>query len=133
MALQAIREEDLIFNHNAMDDETNTLLTLNDYDWMTYSLATKFTTKEMGKLDVTFRYYGSLESEMLVKQDLNGQVQEITYAYPSDIFKKYIVQFLQKHIAQWDSEYAFGGEEIVIDFFNEVVECGRIVHEQIKK
>lgn len=129
MALKAIREEDLIFNHNAMDDETNTLLTLNDYDWMTYSLATKFTTKEMGKLDVTFRYYGFLESEMLVKQDLNGQVQKITYAYPTDVFKKYIVRFLQKHIAQWDSEYAFDGEEIVIDFFNEVVECGQIVHE----
>ncbi len=58
----------------------------------------------------------------------SGNHEKIIYGYSTDIFEKYIVRFLQKHIASWDEEYAFSGEDIVIDFYNEVLEVG-FIHE----
>ena len=42
------------------------------------------------------------------------------------IYRKYLIRFLEKHIKFWDEKYAFNGEEEVIDFFNEVIEKGKI-------
>ena len=61
---------------------------------------------------------------MNVKQTLNDKVHEITYEYPTDIFSKNLIKFLEKHIRYWNEEYAFNGEEEVIDFFNEVLDKG---------
>jgi len=47
MELGIIKAEDLEFTNAIEDDRTNTYLTLNDYDWMTYTLSTKFKTKNM--------------------------------------------------------------------------------------
>lgn len=33
---------------------------------------------------------------------------------------------MQKHIASWDDEYAFSGEEEIVSFFNEVLETGTL-------
>ena len=30
--------------------------------------------------------------------------------------------FMEKHVAQWESKYAFFGGEIVVNFYNEVLE-----------
>lgn len=35
-----------------------------------------------------------------------------------------MIKFLEKHIRYWNEEYAFNGEEEVIDFFNEVLDKG---------
>ena len=126
MNLKKIRSEDLIFSNEIEDDRTNTYLTLNDYDWMNYNLSTCFKTEEMGVLEVEFEYFGIVTSQMNVKQTLNGKTYEITYEYPTDIFSKNLVKFLEKHISHWNEKYAFNGEEEVIDFFNEVLEKGTV-------
>ena len=127
MNLKKIRSEDLIFSNEIEDDRTNTYLTLNDYDWMNYNLSTRFKTEEMGVLEVEFEFFGFSTSQMNVKQTLNGKVHEITYEYPTDIFSKNLIKFLEKHIRYWNEEYAFNGEEEVIDFFNEVILVPRMM------
>ena len=126
MNLKKIRSEDLVFSNEIEDDRTNTYLTLNDYDWMNYNLSTRFRTEEMGVLEVEFEFCGFSTSQMNVKQTLNGKVQEITYEYPTDIFSKNLIRFLEKHIRYWNEKYAFNGEEEVIDFFNEVLDKGTV-------
>ena len=128
MNLKEIKSEDLIFSNGIEDDRTNTYLNLYDYDWMDYSLTTRFKTEDMGVLNVKFNYFGMTTSTMEVEQTLNGTTKKVTYEYSTDIFKKYIVKFLERHISFWDSVYAFNGEEEVIEFFNEVLKHGQVVN-----
>ena len=118
--LHKIKSEDLIFS-----DDIETYLTLNDYDWMTYTLSTHFRTKDMGLLNVKFEYVGFTAFMYITKQN-DCKTIDITYNFSTDIFKKQIIDFLQKHIASWDSQYAFNGEEEVIDFYNDVLEHGTV-------
>lgn len=129
MNLNKIRSEDLIFSNEIDDNGTNTYMVLDDYDWMHYRLRTRFKTEEMGVLDVEFEYFGAIFSRMNVKQTLNGRVHEFVYEYPTDIFSKNLIRFLEKHIKSWNEKYAFNGEEEVIDFFNEVIEKGTVIGE----
>lgn len=128
MNLKEIKSEDLIFSNDIGDDRTNTYLNLDDYDWMDYSLTTRFKTEDMGVLNVKFNYFGMITSTMEVEQTLNGTTEKVTYEYSTDIFKKYIVKFLEKHISFWDSKYAFNGEECVIEFFNKALKNGKVVN-----
>ena len=128
MNLKEIKSEDLIFSNEIGDDRTNTYLNLDDYEWVDYSLTTRFKTEDMGVLNVKFNYFGMTTSSMEVEQTLNGITEKVTYEYSTDVFKKYIVKFLEKHISFWDSKYAFNGEEEVIAFFNEVLKNGQIVN-----
>ena len=126
MNLKKINSEDLFFTNEIEDDRTNTYLQLNDYDWMDYNLTTRFKTEEMGIVDVKFQYFGMTTSAMEVTQTLNDVTEKVAYEYPTEIFKRHIVKFLEKHISFWDSKYAFNGEEEVIEFFNEVLDKGSI-------
>lgn len=128
MKLSKIRSEDLIFSGDIEDDRTNTYLHLYDYDWMDYNLSTRFKTETLGVLNVKFSYFGMTTSTMEVEQNLDGNVEKITYeySYSTDIFEKHIVKFLNKHISFWGNKYAFNGEEEVIEFFNDVIENGTI-------
>ncbi len=129
MKLQKIKSEDLIFTNQTEDDRTNTYLTLHDYDWMEYSLITRFKTQNLGVLNVKFSYFGMVTSTMEVEQTLDNKTEKVTYEYSTEIFQKYIVKFLQKHISSWDDTYAFNGEDIVIEFFNDVIENATIAKE----
>lgn len=132
MFLKPIKSEDLIFSNELEDDRTNTYLHLFDYDWMQYTLITRFKTEEMGVLNVKFEYFGSTRSVMEVEQTLNDFHRTIVYEYSTDIFEKHIITFLQNHIRSWDSTYAFNGEQEVIDFFNDVIVNGKVVKEELK-
>ena len=127
MYLEKINSNDLIFSDNIEDDRTNTYLHLYDYDWVDYNLTTRFKTESLGILNVKFSYFGMTTSTMEVEQNLGGNIEKITYEYSTDIFKKYIVKFLKKHISFWGNKYAFNGEEEVIEFFNDVIENGKVV------
>ncbi|MFR4368956.1 MAG: hypothetical protein ACLT4F_09265 [Clostridia bacterium] len=124
--LHKIKSEDLIFSDDIEDDRTNTYLTLNDYDWMNYKLSTRFRTKDMVLLNIEFEYFGAITCFMNVTQQIDTKVKEFRYEYSVDIFKKHFIDFLKKHIASWDSQYAFNGEEEVIDFYNDVLEHGTV-------
>ena len=126
MELMKINAKDLIFSDSLGDIRTNTYLNLADYDWMNYTLTTQFKTEKMGVLDVVFEYYGCYTSEMKVTQTLNTETKTIVYEYSSDLFKTRIIDFMTKHIKSWDEEFAFNGEDEVIDFYNAVLEQGTI-------
>ena len=126
MELSKIKSEDLLFSYGIEDDRTNTYLNLYEYDWMDYSLATRFKTEKLGVLNIKFNYFGMVTSTMEVEQTLNNVTEKITYEYSTDIFVKHIIKYLEKHIRSWDSTYAFNGEEEVINFFNDVLDNGQI-------
>ena len=127
MMLSKIKSEDLIFSYEIEDDRTNTYLNLYDYDWMDYSLTTRFKTEKLGVLNVKFNYFGMVTSTMEVEQVLNDKTEKVEYEYPTDIFVKHIIKYLEKHIRSWNDAYAFNGEEEVIEFFNDVLDNGKVV------
>ena len=127
MSLMKIRNEDLIFKNKCFEDRINTELQLLDYDWMTYNLKTMFPTRNQGKLKVLFWYSGIRDSFMEVEQEVNGKIEKIEYEYDSDIFKKYIMKFMEQHLLQWEKQDVFYGGDLAIDFFNDVIEYGREV------
>lgn len=124
--LTKIEEKDLIFTNEIEDDRTNTFLTLNDYDWMDYQLKTRFKTENLGILDVIFNYFGLTTSVMIVKQRIDDKEREYLFEYDTEIFKKYLIKFLNLHIESWNSTFAFYGGDIVLEFYNEVIESGEL-------
>lgn len=126
MQLQQINAEDLIFSGEIEDSCTNTRLTLADYDWMNYTLSTKFKTAAMGQLNVVFEYRGCTTSLMEVEQHLHNQATKFVYEFSTELFEDHIAAFLVNHIRSWDSEFAFDGEKYVIDFFNDVIKNGEL-------
>ena len=64
---------------------------------------------------------------MVVEQTLNDITEQIIYEYSTDIFVKHLVKYLKKHIHSWEDKYTFNGEEEVIDFFNDVLDNGKII------
>ncbi len=127
MELEQITAEELIFSGNIEDDRTNTYLQLNDYDWMSYRLSTRFKTEKQGVLNIEFEYFGTNRSLMKVSQILNDDKKQFEISYDTDIFIKYLKKFLENHIKQWDDKYAFNGEDIVLEFYNEVIKKGKDV------
>ena len=124
MILKKIKVEDLLYDANTDIMETN--LKLSDYDWMHYQLTGKFRTEEMGTLEVTFEFIGIAACDMTVIQTFKEKSREMIYEFSTDIYKKHLIAFMQKHIASWDDEYAFSGEEEIVSFFNEVLETGTL-------
>ena len=127
MELKKITTEELIFSGDIEDDRTNTYLQLNDYDWMNYKLSTRFKTEKQGILDVEFEYFGTNRSMMKVSKNFNGNENQFEISYDTDIFIRYLKEFLENHMKQWDDKYAFNGEDIVLKFYNEVIEKGKDV------
>lgn len=125
MELKKIKSEELLFTNGIEDDRTNTFLSLDDYDWMSYRLKTRFKTLEQGILDIEFMYFGMTYSCMDVEQTKDGKTEKYRYEYSSSVFQKHIVNFLKKHIEYWNDKYAFNGEEEVINFYNEVLDVGK--------
>lgn len=93
---------------------------------MTYRLETGFNTKELGIVNICFEYFGLTASLMNVTQTLGNQSKYYQYEYSSDIFKKHIIKFMEKHISSWEKTQAFDGEDEVINFYNEVLDSGII-------
>ena len=124
--LQPIKAEELLFTNEIEDDRTNTYLHLLDYDWMQYTLETRFRTEAQGILEVEFEYFGVITSSMTVKQTKDDKVTVYEFSYPTDIFQKYITEYMTAHIAAWNGTYAFNGEDYVIHFFNTVLNAGNL-------
>ena len=102
------------------DDRLMTRLTLDDYDWMQYTFETWFPTREQGFLYVKVEYIGSTISTMFVEQD-KKYIHEVLF--DSDLFKNFNQKFLTEHLKQWDTHaYAFCGEQLAVEFFNEILE-----------
>ena len=103
-------------------EEMNTLLILDDADWMSYKLKTFFYTVDYGNLDIIFHYCGGTTSEMRVIKDTDGKNYIHRIKYDTDIFEKNIIAFMEKHINNWKSKYAFNGLDAAIAFYNDVLE-----------
>lgn len=104
------------------DDRLITELHLSDYDWMDYQFVVYLPTKKQGFLTATMKYFGTTTSEMEVKQILDDHTTYLhKIIFPTDIFIDYLKQFMTAHLEQWNTTYAFCGEELAVKFFNAVL------------
>lgn len=124
--LKKIEQKELIFENVPFKDRIYTELELKDYDWMSYVLSTSFRTKNQGDLKVRFEYFGATNSEMYVEQHNKGGRKKYTYSFSSDIFENYLIRFMMDHLAQWEKQEVFYGGDIVLEFYNEIIEKGQL-------
>ena len=115
MKQEPLNIKDLIFSDSM--DRAFTHLILSDYDWMCYRLIAEFPVQDNTVMKAEFEYIGVTEAALYI--EMNGK--SFKKLFNSDIFEKHIKKYMQKHIQSWDEEYAFCGEILVIDFFNEVL------------
>lgn len=121
--LAPIKIKEILVSNETEDDRINTNLILLDYDWMNYILTTRITTKDLGVLHIAFEYFGTAMSQMIVHQfQIHTNKEEIhVFDFPTNLFKEYIVKYMQKHIESWNETYAFDGADIVIEFYNKII------------
>lgn len=127
--LKPIERDQLIFDSSLGNVCTPIRLELDDSDWRNYSLETLIKTEALGVLAIRFDYYGSSQSSMTVHQTLsNGATNDYTYSYDTKLFQKYVGEYLNLVSTAWCSvseNNERDGEDIVIDFYNEVLSKGR--------
>lgn len=99
--------------------EFNSVLLLDDYDWVDYHIKANLIEEEMGKLFIDFNYVATLTSTMKVKSVKEKYLY--IYTYKSDIFEKYFQEYLERQKAASKERKWFSGEDIIINFYNEVL------------
>ena len=114
------------FSRTPWDPSITSDLLLYDYGWMHYKLISFLPTRKYGDLELCFNYCWG--AGLYIKQTMGNKVRYHRITFDRDIFAKYITMYMEKHTAQWKSEYAFFGGEIVIDFYNYVL-MNHIEHE----
>lgn len=124
IGLEQVTENDLIFTNEIEDDRVNTTLLLNDYDWASYTLSTRMKTKQNGELRVVWNYVLMATTMMYVEQVKDNEYYLHKIIINSNLFAKYLCKFMEQHMKQWESEntYAFCGEDVIIEFFNECIQ-----------
>lgn len=129
--LEPLRISDLYFSNQIEDSCLNTSIRLEDYDWMNYVIKTKFNTLKYGVLNIKFEYIGTGSSFMDVELTRYRGEEEEKYEYHYDfntnIFVDNLKEILLGHVNSWDSEFAFSGENLMLNFYNEVLEKGKLV------
>ena len=119
--LKPIDPKDLIFENIPLKDRINTKLTLQDTDWMNYILKAIFTTKRYGRFYVSFEFSGIQFSVMKVTLIRKKHFYNFEYEFSTDIFQKYIIQYLSDQIASWQNENVFYAESLILAFYNQVI------------
>lgn len=139
-----IAKKELLFDDEHGEETLNTKVILDDYEWVDYKMLAHFTTKKQGNMSVLFNFYGFKDATMFVAQTTKDWRYQMTgdeildayrmsecikdttryrYEFPMEIFKKYMMRFLEEQLKSWDDKApAFEGAGVFLDFFNEVVE-----------
>lgn len=126
MCLHKIFEDDLIFSNKLEDDRVNVTAKFADFDWMDYTVDTRFRTSDLGFVAVKFEYFGLITSVMYVKT----KKRYYEYSFDSRIFDKYLKRYFAEFTKSFDSTYAFDPGNIVLDWFNEVIEINDLKTEE---
>ncbi len=107
-------------------DRIFTNLILMDYDWMHYRIQAEIPFENKIVMLIEFLYIGSTDSYMTV--EIEGE--SIQYVFSTDIFDKYFEKYLDAEKEAIHGEYAFSGEDIVLEFYNEVMANHKSINEK---
>lgn len=121
MKLPKIQSKDLIYKNVYGYDRLYSKLILSDTDWMNYILKAIFTTKRYGRFYVSFEFSGIQFSVMKVTLIRKKHFYNFEYEFSTDIFQKYIIQYLSDQIAAWQNENVFYAESLILAFYNQVI------------
>ena len=103
------------------DDRIATKLTLDDYNWMNYTLETVFPTKSQGLLKIKIEYKGSSVCTINIEQFFNGKKYLHKIDFNVKLFSDFIKDYMLKHIKNWDETFAFNGGFEAVQFFNRIL------------
>ena len=107
-------------------DRIFTNLILMDYDWMHYRIQAEIPFENKIVMLIEFLYMGSTDSYMTV--EIEGE--SIQYVFSTDIFDKYFEKYLDAEKEAIHGKYAFSGEDIVLEFYNEIMANHKSVNEK---
>ena len=111
------------FNLANRIDLFDSVLVLEDYDRMMYTLSSRLPTKAYGDMNVMFMYTG--ESYLQVK----AKGKTMVYIFNADTFEEHVINFIKKHIRSWRCVYGFSGTEEIVDFYNAVLTANDTVED----
>lgn len=99
-----------------------TRMDLKDYNWMDYTFEASlpFDDRIVG---FSVNYFGTYIDVVKIKiADYKGNTMyECEHKIPNTLFKNFRKTYLEQHIASLHSKYAFYGDEITINFYNEII------------
>lgn len=125
--LYPISSEELIFGGELDEDRVCTDLSLRDYGWAYYSLATKLRTEKNGLIRIQWDHSLFSFSWMYVTQLKDHSLTYYYIEYDSTILEEAFKAFMTEHMKQWESDSNhFNGEAIVIKLFNDVLKTGNL-------
>ncbi|MDD3222842.1 MAG: hypothetical protein PHG07_10780 [Lachnospiraceae bacterium] len=115
---EPLTPKDLFYSKTTPIECTETQLNLLDNDWMSYVLKAKLNTKKYGLITFKFSYCGTQTSYLTIwgEKEIRRECE-----YSTDLFEKYLIDFMHSHIYAWNGSYAYNGEKKVLDFYNDVL------------
>lgn len=103
------------------DDRIETRLTLKDYDWMEYTFECWFPTIKQGDLCIVASYNGMGSCNAKITQVINGEKYLHSFEFSNSIWKRFITNYMKKHIDQWITGQVFYAGEEAVAFYNEIL------------
>ena len=117
--LRLLSDDDMDYTGDM--DRIFTKLTLDDYDWVNYRLEAVFPIRNEPTLYLKFEYYGSLFCALFLSTFYDNDGEDAELRFNSEIFERYLAEYLEEHLASRDNPGAFYGGDIALRFFNEVL------------
>lgn len=109
------------FKFGDLVNSLESTITLSDYDWMTYSLEAHIPTKDQGDLNVSCKFIGHSECEVLIEQNLNEKIVDHNFTIDYIIYIDFLKKYLTGLSASLGTSKAFDNSEILVDFYNRVI------------
>ena len=120
MVLPKLTSKDLVFQNKYGHDRLYSKLILDDRDWMNYILKAAFHTT-YGRFILSFEYFGAKFSTLKVSLKKGDHTNTYEFEFSTDLFAKYITRYLKDQIRAWETSAVFYAEELVLNFYNEVI------------
>lgn len=117
--LRILSDDDM--DYTGEMDRIFTKLVLDDYDWVNYRMEAIFPMKDAPVLLVKLEYCGSMFGTLTISTFYDSDGQDIEIRFNSEIFEKYLSEYLESHLLSRDNPGAFYGGDIILKFWNEVM------------
>ena len=107
-----------LIHYSDSRDRIYTYLTMMDYDWMHYRIQAEIPLEGV-MMVVEFSYFGNDTSGMIVEIGDSS----VEYSFSTDVFERYLKLYFDRQVeAIKPGTAAFYGGDLVLEFYNEVLE-----------
>ena len=112
-----------MLNYNDVYDRIFTYLVMMDYDWMNYHIQAEVPLKD-GIMKLDFEYIGCTKCDLKIQYNNDS----IIYEFDSDLYDEFLKKYLKAEMDAVDATYAFYGGDIVMEFYNKVMDSYKSIN-----